>query len=206
MFGDGLNVREPAAQSCLEPTRMADKKCATGNGPDGHIDLVIADVIESPLAEDRGQCACFSAAGEIGLLVASEHPGHAAYALSNQFDPATTGGGGEPYRTALFLSRMNGCKSFGTKRDGIATRIAPLGEAGLEVGLAAGQPSAEPPSVKRVPCNELQRSLMQQVSLDERAVDVNDQRNVAVLESLGRVHWRTCGAPDGGAITVRKVK
>ena len=150
----------------------------------------VADIIEAALAERRDQSVGLAGTAQIDRPVGGENARETAQICRQRFDVAALGGRREIDRASSVLCRANQVDHFGPERESLGMTIHRIGQPGLEHGLATSQPDQRLPGLEWMMGNEAERRFVQQVGADQRAVDIDNQRQIPCLWV-----WR-CGLPN----------
>jgi hypothetical protein len=169
-------------------------------GPSLDVGRPVANIVEALFAEPLDQRRRLGLARHVDRRIGRDHAGDRAQPLRQRLDPAAVRSRRQPDLAPFYLRRPDEGDRFVAKRDQLGIMRDPVGEARLEIRLAGRKPQRQPPRLQRMPGEELQGTLVQQVGANERAVDIDDQWHRAV--GLARPHrWTSRGAP-----APRKVK
>ena len=169
---------------------MADRDHPARRVPHRKVLGTVADIIEAALAERSDQRVGLAGTAQIDHPVGGENAREPPPICRQRFDVAALGGRCEIDRASGVLSRANPIDHFGPEREGLGMTIHRIGQPGLEHGLATSQPDQRLPGLERMMGNEAERRFVQQVGADQRAIDIDDQRQVTSLR------FRRCGLPN----------
>jgi hypothetical protein len=145
--------------------------------PDGHIDRMVATVIEPPLTKPRDQFGGLVAPRQVGAPIAGQHPIEDAQVIGHRLSQSRICGRAQPQRTARrFLRTQPVDEGLGVRQGG-AVQGNTTGNLGLQVRLAPQQPHRCDEHIQGVLLDEQQEGLQQQITVDQRSVEVHTQRN-----------------------------
>lgn len=150
-------------------------------GPQGQVGRGVACVVEAPLAETFAQGLRFVCAGDVGAAVAGDDFIEQAQMVGNGLRDGGVCGSAQhefaacgalalqPFEQRLVVGQCGGVEA------------AALRHVALEHGFAPCQQERQPQQLQLRVAHQAQRAFVQHVSVDQRAVEVDDERRRHVI-------------------------